>query len=205
MTQLTAEPVTADASNPSTRRQKACPILGDVLYGGHPRPRVFACRRPAAPSIRSPRRLAVCGRSTFDEDSRQTLRAAWWIRGDDGIPIDSRGADGWPGCMSTLGDFILSQSNSPLAETPHLPRKTEAPPQLARIYTKLLNRACGRIRPAGIAETRAGWSGPRTFHSWKTGRVSKLFCEGYSTACFSTSATTGAVAGRHVAAVPSWR
>ncbi len=96
-----------------------CPVLGDVLYGGSPHPRV--CLHARELSFHHPstgETMTLDAPADFSADARLAIRSAlidWQetnacrlIHGD---------ADGWPGWyVEQLGDFLLSQSDRKLTE-----------------------------------------------------------------------------------------
>lgn len=96
------------------------PVLGDVLYGGTPAPRLhlhaaeLAFRHPA-----SGERVAFAAAADFAADPRLALRAALIDpRHTSAWRVVHGAADGWPGWqVDRLGDYVLSQSAAPLSPT----------------------------------------------------------------------------------------
>jgi len=164
------------------------PVLGDILYGGSPAPRVFLHAEELAfshPVTGEPLRFSAP--ADFTANPRQQLRAALI----DPVEIDSfrivNGAsDGWPGWyVDKLGGFVLSQSDQPL----NVQQKTEAT-QLIRgsaraVYHKTLRREPGRSIEETSPELVIGKPSPARFHILENGIQFELsFNEGYSVGLF---------------------
>ncbi len=95
------------------------PILGDTLYGGTIAPRVFL--HAAELKLKHPATAAEMTFSApadFDADARLALRHALQLLRErpNAYRVIQGAADGWRGWyVDRLGDFVLSQSEKPLA------------------------------------------------------------------------------------------
>jgi 23S rRNA (cytosine1962-C5)-methyltransferase len=130
------------------------PILGDTLYGGTASSRVFLHATEIAfthPATNRAVKFSVA--PDFDKEPRLALRAAI-IEPDatNAFRVIHGASDGWPGWfVERLGDFLLSQSESPLDV-----RQQEEFSRLAKTFTtrgayhKILSR---QIRRSTTSET----------------------------------------------------
>lgn len=168
------------------------PILGDELYGGTPAPRVhlhaaeLTLKHPA-----SGRPLTFSTPPPFEAEPREALRRAFIDPAQTNAFRRLHGAaDGWPGWhVERLGDFLLSQSEHPLADfqrealasflhTPGLERGVA--------YHKTLTR---HVRQTTTAQTSPqlvlGEGAPERFEIVENGvRYEVSFGEGYSVGLF---------------------
>ncbi len=170
------------------------PIVGDILYGGTPAPRIFLhalelrLRHPATHE-----EIAFTAPADFNADPRLALREMLVEPGMTGgettaYRLVHGAADGRPGWyVDRLGDYLLSQGGEPLA-----PRQRA---DLARLmnhcqargaYHKLLHRQPGRSGPQlASPEFVLGEAAPDTFAIWENGvRYELSFKEGYSVGLF---------------------
>ncbi|HWY30648.1 MAG TPA: pseudouridine synthase, partial [Candidatus Acidoferrum sp.] len=170
--------------------EKGFPILGDTLYGGTEAARVYLQASEIAfthPATNEPVKFKVP--ADFECEPRLALRSAI-IDPDatDAFRVIHGESDGWPGWyVEKLGDFLLSQSGSPLAAAQH-----EELSRLARIhsaratYQKILSR---QVRHATAADTSPqlvfGEVAPERFEIRENGvRYEMSFREGYSVGLF---------------------
>lgn len=115
---MTAEPLTGRTHQIRVHAAaQGCPILGDVLYGGAPFPRVSlhaAELSLAHPATHQP--LTFTAAVDFQTDAAAGLRAAFIAPTETDSFRRLHGAsDGWPGVyVDQLGAFQLSQSERPL-------------------------------------------------------------------------------------------
>jgi 23S rRNA (cytosine1962-C5)-methyltransferase len=163
------------------------PILGDVLYGGSPYPRV--CLHAAALSFRHPQSgddVTFRAPADFAADPRQALRdAIIEPEATTACRLIHGASDGWPGWyLERLGDFLLSQGERP----PGPEQKAylaERAPSLG-VYHKLLSRQVRRTSPAEASPRLvAGEAVPPRFAVRENGASFELsFDEGYSVGLF---------------------
>ena len=165
------------------------PILGDTLYGGAPFPRV--CLHAAELVLDHPatgQRVTFSAPVNFCTDARRALRTA----GIDPVETDSwrvvHGAsDGWPGWyVDRLGDFLLSQGETPISSAQRQYLDSLGTPHAPRIHHKLLSR---QVRGTTTTEASPKWvSGepaPERFVIRENGVTFELgFNEGYSVGLF---------------------
>jgi len=164
------------------------PILGDTLYGGTAFQRV--CLHAAEITFRHPATAEEMTFRTpvdFAGDARGELRPATIDEKEtDAIHLIHGASDGWPGWyVERLGDFVLSQSEAPLAR-----QQQERLAQLASavrgVYHKTLSR---HVRGASAAEASpqliSGEAAPERFTIRENGVQFELsFNEGYSVGLF---------------------
>jgi 23S rRNA (cytosine1962-C5)-methyltransferase len=134
------------------------PILGDVLYGGGPAPRL--CLHAAQLTLEHPatgKPLSLSAPVDFTEDSRLALREAIIDpAATDSFRAVHGAADGWPGLyIDRLGDYLLVQSAKPLSE-PQKERVGECASRFGSVavYYKLLQRE-DRAAPRFLWGTQA--------------------------------------------------
>ncbi|HEX4263275.1 MAG TPA: pseudouridine synthase [Verrucomicrobiae bacterium] len=165
------------------------PILGDTLYGGSPFPRV--CLHAAEIILKHPltaEQLIFCAPANFEEDPREALRTALIDTNEtNAFRLIHGASDGWPGWyVERLGDFLLSQSDSPLnaQQQSRLESALRAP--IRGVYHKILSR---HIRGASATEASPqlvlGEAAPERFSIRENGLQFELsFNEGYSVGIF---------------------
>ena len=166
------------------------PILGDALYGGTPAARVFLHAAEISfthPATGEP--VTFSAPADFDAALRLDLRSAI-IEADatNAFRVIHGASDGWPGWfVEKLGDFLLSQSETPLSA-----RQNEELSRLAGIfssrgaYHKILSR---QIRRSTTTEASPrlvlGKAAPERFEILENGvRYEISFNEGYSVGLF---------------------
>ena len=164
------------------------PILGDTLYGGSPFPRV--CLHAAEITFQHPQtneQVTFHATPDFASDSREQLRELLIDPNETTACRLIHGAsDGWPGWyVDRLGDFLLSQSETPLnaRQQSHL-AQIGAP--VRGVYHKTLSR---HVRGASAADTSPqlalGEAAPDRFTIRENGIQFELsFNEGYSVGIF---------------------
>ena len=173
------------------------PIFGDTLYGGTASSRVFlhaaeiAFMHPANQEA-----VKFFAPVNFDAEPRLTLRTAV-IEPDatNAFRVIHGSSDGWPGWfVDKLGDFLLSQSKSPLNG-----KQSEELSRLAKTfssggaYHKMLSR---QVRRSTTTETSPqlvfGEAAPERFEVLENGvRYEMSFNEGYSVGLFLDQRETG--------------
>jgi 23S rRNA (cytosine1962-C5)-methyltransferase len=165
--------------------ERGFPILGDALYGGSPFPRV--CLHSRELTLKHPatgETVTFRAPADFGADARLTLRAAVIEpQATDAFRVIHGASDGWPGWyVERLGDYLLSQSESPLSNTQR--SALDAMPR--RVYHKTLSR---RIRGSAPIQTSPqsviGEVAPERFVIRENGVQFELsFNEGYSVGLF---------------------
>ena len=166
------------------------PVLGDILYGGTPAPRV--CLQAAELALRHPATgEAMTFRAPFDfsSDARMTLRTALL---DPELTTAWRlihgASDGWPSWhVDRLGDYLLSQSEAPL----HVAQEAELR-RLLRAFSArgaYHKRLDCQVRRANAAEAspqlELGEAAPERLVIRENGLKFDLsFTEGYSVGLF---------------------
>lgn len=186
-TLVEAEPVTGRTHQIRVHAaSRGLPILGDVLYGGSPAPRL--CLHAESISFRHPvsgREAGFRADASFDHDPRLALRQAI-IGGDtDAFRIVHGGSDGWPGWqVDRLGSYLLSQSESPLEESQRA--WLERQPDVRGVYHKRLDRQVRRTAPGEASpQLLLGTAAPERFAVSENGvRYELSFNEGYSVGLF---------------------
>jgi 23S rRNA (cytosine1962-C5)-methyltransferase len=166
------------------------PILGDTLYGGTASSRVFLHATEIAfthPPTNAPVRFFAP--VNFDAGPRLALRSAI-IESDatNAFRIIHGASDGWPGWfVEKLGDFLLSQSESPLSV-----KQNEELSRLAKFfssrgaYHKILTRQVRRSTTTDASPQLVfGEAAPERFEILENGvRFEMSFKEGYSVGLF---------------------
>ena len=181
--------------------EEGFPIVGDLLYGGTPAPRIFLHARELR--LEHP----VTGRETtftappnFDADPRLALRAAFLDAGAVG-PAGAGAPPATNACrlvhgaadarphwyVERLGDYLLSLGGEPLGPR----QKADLSALLARTgargaYHKMLHRQPGRAGPQlACPELVLGEAAPESFEIRENGvRFTLSFREGYSVGLF---------------------
>jgi 23S rRNA (cytosine1962-C5)-methyltransferase len=170
--------------------ERGFPILGDTLYGGTNSSRVFLHAAEIAfahPTTGEPVKFAAP--VDFDIEPRLALRTAV-IEPDatNAFRVIHGASDGWPGWyVEKLGDFLLSQSESPLSA-----KQTKELQRLAKnfasrgAYHKTLSR---HVRQSKVADASPqlvlGEAAPERFEILENGiRYEMSFNEGYSVGLF---------------------
>jgi 23S rRNA (cytosine1962-C5)-methyltransferase len=166
------------------------PILGDTLYGGTASSRVFLHATEIAfthPATNEP--VKFFAPVNFDAEPRLALRTAVIEpNATNAFRMIHGASDGWPGWfVEKLGDFLLSQSESPLSE-----KQNEELSRLAKnfpvrgAYHKILSR---QVRHSTTTEVSPqlvlGEAAPKQFEIRENGvRYELSFNEGYSVGLF---------------------
>jgi 23S rRNA (cytosine1962-C5)-methyltransferase len=166
------------------------PILGDTLYGGTASARVYLHATEIAfahPATNAP--VQFSAPVSFDTAPRLALRTAVIEPEDTNTFRLIHGAsDGWPGWfVERLGDFLLSQSETPLTGP-----QSEELAWLAKMvaargaYHKILSRQVRRSTPVEASPQRVfGETAPAQFAIRENGvRYEISFSEGYSVGLF---------------------
>ena len=188
---VTAEPLTGRTHQIRVHAaESGFPILGDTLYGGTASSRVFLHASEIAfthPATNEP--VKFFAPVNFDVEPRLALRTAI-IEPDatNAFRVIHGASDGWPGWfVEKLGDFLLSQSESPLNA-----KQSEELSWLAKIfssrgaYHKILSR---HVRQSNTTEASPqlvfGEAAPERFEILENGvRYEMSFNEGYSVGLF---------------------
>ena len=170
--------------------EKGFPILGDTLYGGTAAARVYLQASEIGfthPATKEPMDFKVP--VDFDLDPRLALRSAVIDSGaTDAFRLIHGASDGWPGWyVEKLGNFLLSQSESPLNAA-----RQEELARFARLhsvtaaYQKLLSRQVRRANTVEASPQLAfGEAAPERFEIRENGvRYEMSFREGYSVGLF---------------------
>ncbi len=166
------------------------PILGDTLYGGTRAPRLFlhaielTLQHPA-----SAQDITFCALADFEANARLALRAALIEpEATNAFRLIHGASDGWPGWyVDRLGDYLLSQSESPL-DTLHREElaRLQALLSARSVYHKTLTRQA-RCTTVSEASPRLvlGETAPERFSVRENGVQFELsFTEGYSVGLF---------------------
>jgi 23S rRNA (cytosine1962-C5)-methyltransferase len=166
------------------------PILGDTLYGGAPAARVFLHAAEISfrhPATREP--LTFSAPANVDANPRLALRTAI-IEPDatNAFRVIHGASDGWPGWfVEKSGDFLLSQSESPLTakQNEELSRLVKFFPARGA-YHKILSRQVRRSTTTEASPQRVcGKAAPERFEILENGvRYEMSFNEGYSVGLF---------------------
>jgi 23S rRNA (cytosine1962-C5)-methyltransferase len=188
---LTAEPFTGRTHQIRVHAaENGFPILGDGLYGGTSSSRVFLHATEIEflhPATNAP--LKIFALVDFDKEPRLALRAAMMETDlTDAFRVIHGASDGWPGWfVEKLGDFLLSQSESPLnakqnEELLRLARKFSA----RGAYHKILSRQVRRSTATDASpQLVVGEATPERFEILENGiRYEMSFNEGYSVGLF---------------------
>jgi 23S rRNA (cytosine1962-C5)-methyltransferase len=166
------------------------PILGDTLYGGTVSSRVFLHAGEIAfahPATNKP--VKFFAPVNFDVEPRLALRTAV-IEPEqtNAFRVIHGASDGWSGWfVEKLGDFLLSQSESPLSA-----KQKEELSRLAKnfslrgVYHKILSRQVRRSTPTEASPQLVfGEAAPERFEILENGvRYEMSFNEGYSVGLF---------------------
>jgi 23S rRNA (cytosine1962-C5)-methyltransferase len=166
------------------------PILGDTLYGGPAAARVFLHAAEIEfthPATSKPVKFSAP--VNFDIEPRLALRTAVIeSENTNAFRVIHGASDGWPGWfVEKLGDFLLSQSESPLTA-----KQNEELSRFAKLfssrgaYHKILSR---QVRRSNTAEASPqlvfGEAAPERFEILENGiRYEMSFNEGYSVGLF---------------------
>jgi 23S rRNA (cytosine1962-C5)-methyltransferase len=166
------------------------PILGDTLYGGTNSARVFLHAGEIEfnhPATNKAVKFSVA--PDFDREPRLALRTAIIDPSEtNAFRLIHGASDGWPGWfVEKLGDFLLSQSEAPLA-----PKQNEELSRLEKVfsshgvYHKILSR---HVRQSKVADASPqlvfGEAAPERFEILENGiRYEMSFSEGYSVGIF---------------------
>jgi 23S rRNA (cytosine1962-C5)-methyltransferase len=166
------------------------PILGDTLYGGTPASRMFLNAAEIEfthPATGKP--VTFYAPADFDADSRVALRTAIIEPAvTNAFRVIHGASDGWSGWfVEKLGDFLLSQSESPLS-----PRQNEELSRLAKIfsargaYHRILSRQIRRSTTTEVSPQLVfGEAAPERFEILENGvHFEMSFNEGYSVGLF---------------------
>jgi len=185
-----AEPLTGKTHQ--IRAQAAfigLPICGDTLYGGTSGPRV--CLHAAEISLADPEGKPFHFHidADFAADPRENLRRSMV---DSALTTASRlihgMADGWPGWyVDRLGDYLLSQSESPLTAGQESWLRIHADSLGCRAaYNKILTRKLAPAMPDEVSPRLVfGPAAPEEFVVLENGvRFLTSFSEGYSAGLF---------------------
>ncbi len=188
---VTAEPLTGRTHQIRVHAaESGFPILGDTLYGGTASSRVFLHATEIAfthPATNAP--VKFFAPVNFDIEPRLTLRSAI-IESDatNAFRAIHGASDGWPGWfVEKLGDFLLSQSESPLNA-----KQNEELLRLAKTfssrgaYHKILSRQVRRSTTIEVSPQLVfGEAAPERFEILENGvRYEMSFNEGYSVGLF---------------------
>ena len=166
------------------------PILGDKLYGGTASSRVFLhAGKIAFTHSATHEPVQFFAPVNFDAEPRLVLRSAIIEpEATNAFRLIHGASDGWPGWfVEKLGDFLLSQSESPLSV-----KQGEELSHLAKVflsrgaYHKFLSR---RVRRSTTTEASPqlvfGKAAPEQFEILENGvRYEMSFNEGYSVGLF---------------------
>lgn len=188
---VSAEPLTGRTHQIRVHAaEQGFPILGDTLYGGTASARVFLHAAEIAfahPATNMELRLSAP--VSFDADPRLALRAAVIDpEATNAFRVIHGASDGQPGWfVDKFGDYLLSQSETPLADAQmdELARLAKASGSRGA-YHKILSRQVRRST-AGESSPRLVWgaSAPEHFEVLENGvRYELSFREGYSVGLF---------------------
>jgi 23S rRNA (cytosine1962-C5)-methyltransferase len=165
--------------------EQGLPIRGDALYGGAPFPRV--CLHARELTLKHPvtgKTVTFTAPADFGADARFALRAAIIeTQVTDACRVVHGASDNWRGWyVEQLGDFLLSQSESPLSNV----QRTALDAMHRRVYHKTLSR---HVRLSAAAENSPqsvmGAAAPERFVIRENGAQFELsFSEGYSVGLF---------------------
>ena len=188
---VSAEPLTGRTHQIRVHAaENGFPILGDTLYGGAASSRVFLHAGEIAfihPATNQP--VTFFAPVDFDAEPRRALRTAI-IEPDatNAFRVIHGASDGWPGWfVEKLGDFLLSQSESPLSA-----KQNEELSRLAKTfsarsaYHKILSRQVRHSTTAAASpQLIFGEAAPERFEILENDiRYEISFNEGYSVGLF---------------------
>jgi RluA family pseudouridine synthase len=187
-TLVEAEPVTGKTHQIRVHAaEHGFPIIGDVLYGGAPGPRVLlhagelTLRHPATGEP-----MTFQSSVAFGANHRQQLRAAIIeAPKTNAFRLVHGASDGWPGWyVDRLGDFVLSQAEADCSEKQRA--YLEALSDVAGVYHKRLERRIGRAAAGEVSPQFVfGKPAPERFTVKENGVLFELsFQEGYSAGLF---------------------
>ena len=188
---VTAEPLTGRTHQIRVHAaESGFPILGDTLYGGTASSRVFLHASEIAfmhPATNEP--VKFFAPVDFDIEPRLALRSAI-IEPDatNAFRVIHGASDGWPGWfVEKLGDFLLSQSESPLSAKQQEELLWLAKKFASRgAYHKILSRQVRRSSTTEVSPQLVfGKAAPEHFEILENGvRFEMSFSEGYSVGLF---------------------
>jgi len=163
------------------------PVLGDVLYGGKPAPRV--CLHAMELSIKHPATGApekFCVPSDFEARPGRMLRAAFIVPDEtNAFRLINGASDGWPGVyVEKLGNYALVESDRELPDG--MAGQLLSETGCAGLYFKRLQRQLRQLNPGEAApKLVAGTPAPSRFEIRENGVAFALsFQEGYSVGLF---------------------
>ncbi len=188
---VSAEPLTGRTHQIRVHAaESGFPILGDTLYGGTASSRVFLHAGEITfthPVTNEP--VKYFAPVDFDIEPRLALRTAIIEpEATNAFRLIHGASDGWPGWfVEKLGDFLLSQSESPLSI-----KHNEELSRLAKIfssrgaYHKILSRQVRRSTTTEVSPQLVfGEAAPERFEILENGvRYEMSFNEGYSVGLF---------------------
>ena len=190
-TLVEAEPITGRTHQIRVHAaENGFPIFGDTLYGGTPFHRV--CLHAAELALQHPatgEEMVFRAPVDFAADTRMALRTALIDSEEtNALRLIHGASDGWPGWyVERLGDYLLSQGESPLSEAQQA-RISELQKTLrARgAYHQLVPRRARSAVSSGAApQSASGQSAPERFIVRENGVKFELsFNEGFSTGLF---------------------
>ncbi len=188
---VSAEPLTGRTHQIRVHAaENGFPILGDILYGGTASSRVFLHAGEIAfthPATNAP--VKFFAPVNFDVEPRLALRSAV-VEPDatNAFRVIHGAGDGWPGWfVEKLGDFLLSQSESPLSAKQNEELSWFVKKFSSRgAYHKILSR---QVRRSTTIEASPqlifGEAAPERFEILENGvRYEMSFNEGYSVGLF---------------------
>ncbi len=188
---VSAEPLTGRTHQIRVHAaENGFPILGDILYGGTTSSRVFLHAGEIAfthPATNAP--VKFFAPVNFDVEPRLALRSAV-VEPDatNAFRVIHGAGDGWPGWfVEKLGDFLLSQSESPLSAKQNEELSWFVKKFSSRgAYHKILSR---QVRRSTTIEASPqlifGEAAPERFEILENGvRYEMSFNEGYSVGLF---------------------
>ena len=191
LTMVCAEPLTGRTHQIRVHAaENGFPILGDTLYGGTAAARVFLHASEIAfahPVTHAP--MVLAAPVSFDAEPRLALRLAIIEpEATNAFRLIHGASDGWAGWyLDKLGDFLLSQAETPLTSA----QQTELARLSARLairgaYHKLLSRQVRGSSPVAASPQLVwGEAAPAAFQILENGIHYELsFNEGYSVGLF---------------------
>lgn len=165
------------------------PILGDTLYGGTPFPRV--CLHAAEITFQHPltgEELTFLAPADFDRDPREALRAALIdTEHTTAFRLIHGASDGWPGWyVERVGDYLLSQSQSPLTAPQQARLQSALRAPLRGAYHKILSRHIRCVSTPEVSpQLVLGEPAPERFAILENSLQFEMgFNEGYSVGLF---------------------
>jgi 23S rRNA (cytosine1962-C5)-methyltransferase len=191
LTRVAAEPITGRTHQIRVHAAaKGFPVLGDVLYGGSPHPRV--CLHACELRFRHPatgQEIGFQADPDFDANPRLALRSAFIdVRETNAFRLLHGPSDGWPGWyVDRLGDYLLSQSEAPLREPQQeeLRRLMQAVSAVGSYHKKLERQIRQTPPPEASPRLVLGEPAPERFEVRENGlRFELSLSEGYSVGLF---------------------